>query len=247
MAYVAHAKSDGYTLLASSSAHTTTPSIYKSLSYNAAKDLIGIVPFGQLPNVMVVAPGRFKTLSDFVAFGKANPEKLTYGSAGVGAVAHLNAERFRLAAVSMPCTCHFEGRRRRLPKLSRDGSTFISRRSRPRFHSSKWAGAGVGGQHPEALALAAEHPHDRRIGLCRIRNIHSGAGYVALPGYRRTLSLRLYDETRKALNVPAVKNGLEKLGVEPMPLTSAEFDNYLKMEIRTVAALVKKIGIGQLD
>jgi tripartite-type tricarboxylate transporter receptor subunit TctC len=98
MAAVAKADPDGYTLLASSSAHTITPSIYAHLPYDATKDFAGVIPFGNLPNALVANPVKYGTIRDLVAAAKVRPGAVTYGSGGVGAVAHLNAERFRLAA-----------------------------------------------------------------------------------------------------------------------------------------------------
>ena len=98
MAAVAKAEPDGYTLLVNSSVHTITPSTYTKLPYDTIRDFAAIIPLAQYPNVLVVPPSRFKTVQDLVAVGKAKPGSITYGSGGVGAATHLNAERFRLSA-----------------------------------------------------------------------------------------------------------------------------------------------------
>jgi tripartite-type tricarboxylate transporter receptor subunit TctC len=98
MAAVAKADPDGYTLLVNSSVHTITPSTYSKLPYDTVRDFAGIIPLAQFPNVLVVPPSRFKTIQELVAAGKAKPGSLTYGSGGVGAATHLNAERLRLSA-----------------------------------------------------------------------------------------------------------------------------------------------------
>src|SRR5215813_15089483 len=95
MAAVAKAEPDGYTLLVNSSVHTITPSTYAHLPYDTVRDLVGIIPLGQFPNVLVVPLGGFKTVRELVAAGKAKPGSLTFGSGGIGAATHLNAERFR--------------------------------------------------------------------------------------------------------------------------------------------------------
>src|SRR5262245_8288370 len=56
MAYVAKADPDGYTVLVHSSSYTVTPSTYANLSYDTQRDLTGVVPLGQLPNVLVISP-----------------------------------------------------------------------------------------------------------------------------------------------------------------------------------------------
>jgi tripartite-type tricarboxylate transporter receptor subunit TctC len=243
MAYVAHAKPDGYTLLASSSAHTTTPAVYKSLPYNASTDLIGIIPFGQLPNVMVVAPGKYKELKDLVAYGKANPKTLTYGSAGIGAVAHLNAERFRLAAGFDALHVPFRGAPAALAEVIA---------GRVDFYFSPLAAALPLIQSGQVQALAVSTtkrspslpniPTTIELGYADSEFTFWG-GLCGPSGLPKDIVATLYQQTRKALDVPAVKNGLEKLGVEPMPLTPDEFDAYLKAEINTIAKLVRIIGI----
>ena len=98
MAAVAKADADGYTLLINSSVHTITPSTYSNLRYDTVRDFAGIAPLAQFPNVLAVPPSRYKTVQEMVAAGKAKPGSITYGSGGVGAATHLNAERFRLSA-----------------------------------------------------------------------------------------------------------------------------------------------------
>lgn len=247
MSYVAHAEPDGYTLLASSSAHTIAPAIYKSLSYDAAHDLVGIAPIGQLPNVLVVRPGRFKTLSELVAYGKANPGKLTYGSAGVGAVAHLNAERFDLAAGIDAMHVPFRGAPAALTEVIA---------GRVDFYFSPLTAALQLIKSGQAQAMAVSTLR-RSPSLPDVpTTVESGypdseytfwGGLCGPAGLPTAIITRLYDETRKALAVPKVKESLEKQGVEPMLLTSAQFDAFLKSEIATVANLVNKIGMIRMD
>src|ERR1700754_1285349 len=96
---VAKADPDGYTLLATSSAHTITPAIYPNLPYDTARDLAGVGSLGLSPLVMIMAPSKgFKTVQDFVAAAKAKPGTINFASAGVGSATHLGAERFVASA-----------------------------------------------------------------------------------------------------------------------------------------------------
>src|SRR5262245_52621366 len=98
-AAVAKADPDGYTLLATSTAHTITPAVYASLSYDAAADFAAVVAFGSVANVLVVSPAKgFKTLGDMVAAAKARPGTFNYASVGIGSASHLSVERLRLSA-----------------------------------------------------------------------------------------------------------------------------------------------------
>ena len=98
-AFVAKSDPDGYTILASGSAHTIAPSLYSKLNYHPARDFVAVVPLGISPNVLVVSPARrFKTVGDLVAAGKAKARALSFSSVGVGTATHLSAERFRFSA-----------------------------------------------------------------------------------------------------------------------------------------------------
>lgn len=96
---VARGTPDGYIIgLASTSGLSINPSLYGTkLSYNPAKDLVPIVQISMVPNVLVVNPDKIKARSvpDLIAYLKANPNKVSFGSAGAGTSQHLAAELFQ--------------------------------------------------------------------------------------------------------------------------------------------------------
>ena len=96
---VAKADPDGYTLLATSNAHTIAPFLYGNLSYDVAQDFAAVTPFASLPAVLIISPQTgIKTLKDLVAAAKAKPGSFNYASVGIGSGTHLSVEKFRLAA-----------------------------------------------------------------------------------------------------------------------------------------------------
>lgn len=80
--FVAKSKPDGYTLyMATNTSHSANPSLYKRLSYDPIKDFTPITLTGELPFVLTVANALpVKTLKDFIAYAKAHPDKLSYGT-----------------------------------------------------------------------------------------------------------------------------------------------------------------------
>src|SRR2546421_9844966 len=102
IAAAATAKSapDGYTLvLCNVGSHGVGPALYKSLGYDALKDVTYIGLIGVTPNVMAVHPSvPATTVAEFIAYAKANPGKLSYGSSGVGTSTHLGVELFKSMA-----------------------------------------------------------------------------------------------------------------------------------------------------
>jgi tripartite-type tricarboxylate transporter receptor subunit TctC len=93
---VAKSPADGYTLFMATVAHTMAPGLYKSLPYDFTKDLDPIAMVAYTPNVLLVNPSiPVKTVAELVAYIKAHPHAVSYGSAGVGSTEHLSGEMFR--------------------------------------------------------------------------------------------------------------------------------------------------------
>jgi len=95
--YVAHSDPDGYNFALMDPAFVINPTLQKSMPYDIFKDLVTISVVCSSPEVLVVAPELgIKTYAELVAYGKANPGKLNYASAGVGTTPHLAAEMWKL-------------------------------------------------------------------------------------------------------------------------------------------------------
>jgi len=98
--FVAKAAPDGYTLLMTSSAHTTIPSLTKEKSYDPIKDFIPVsLVAWSVGHVLAVHPNvPFNSVQELINFAKANPGKLRYGSGGKGSFTQFAAENFNLMA-----------------------------------------------------------------------------------------------------------------------------------------------------
>jgi tripartite-type tricarboxylate transporter receptor subunit TctC len=99
--YEAGARSagDGYTFVATDATYTMLPGLYGKLNWDQANDLVPVTISAQAPFVVIVGPdAKAKTLPDLIAYAKANPGKITYGSAGIGSVNHIVTELFKREA-----------------------------------------------------------------------------------------------------------------------------------------------------
>jgi tripartite-type tricarboxylate transporter receptor subunit TctC len=243
MAAVAKADPDGYTLLVNSSVHTITPSTYARLPYDTARDLIGIIPLGQFPNVLVVPLGGFRTIGDLVAAGKAKPGSLTFGSGGIGGATHLNAERFRLSAGFEAVHVPFKG----APDVLRE---ILGGRLDFYFSPLASAVSLLESNQIRALAVSSlkrsaavpDIPTTLEVGYPNSEYVF-WIGVFTPQGTPGDIVERLHNEIVKALNDPAIKDAMTKLAAEPMVLTPAEFDRFIRAEIESNAALVKAAGI----
>lgn len=102
-AYVAKAAPDGYTLLQATSSLAINPSLYKNLTFDPTKELTPVILVTDSPQLLVVnSSAPFNSVRELIAYARANPGKLSYGSSGNGATNHLAMELFKtLAKVSM--------------------------------------------------------------------------------------------------------------------------------------------------
>jgi tripartite-type tricarboxylate transporter receptor subunit TctC len=94
-----HAPADGYTLLLVGSPNAINATLYEKLSFNFLRDIAPVASFMRGALVMAVHPSvPAKTLPEFIAYAKANPGKLSYGSGGVGGITHITPELFKMMA-----------------------------------------------------------------------------------------------------------------------------------------------------
>lgn len=243
MGTVARAEPDGYTLLINSSVHTITPITYPNTKYNALEDLVPIIPLASFPNLLVTPVERFKTIQELVAFGKANPGKLTYGSGGVGAATHLNAELLALSAGFTAVHVPFRGAPDALREIVGN---------RIDFYFSPLASALPVVKAGEVRGLAVSSLK-RSPSLPDVpTTLESGypnsdylfwLGVFAPKGTPQPILDRLYVEIRKAYDDPNVKLVLGNQAADPMLLDPKAFDKYLRDELKVNARIIEAAGI----
>lgn len=243
-AMVAKADPDGYTILVNSSAHTITPSIYPNLSYDVMRDFATVAAIGNVPNVLIIAPSKgLKTVQEFVAAAKAKPGSFNFGSVGIGSAVHLSAERFRLSAGYEAVHIPFKGGAEALTEV-------IAGRVDYYFCPIVTALPHI--RDGRLLGLAVSSP--TRASTMSDVTTTLEAGYpdsdytfwigVFVPSQTPAeVVAKLHRELQKALQAPAVQDKLAALGVEPMPLTTAEFDAQVKQEVARDATFAKAAGL----
>jgi tripartite-type tricarboxylate transporter receptor subunit TctC len=95
----AKAAPDGYTLFLATTAHTVAPGMYRNLSYDFMRDFDPITVVAEVPNVLIVNPSLpVKTSAELIAYAKAHPGAVNFGSAGPGSMEHLSGELYRSMA-----------------------------------------------------------------------------------------------------------------------------------------------------
>jgi tripartite-type tricarboxylate transporter receptor subunit TctC len=98
-----NAPADGYTLLMASAAQFTNATLYKNLSFDFIRDTVPVASVARGPFIIVVNPSfPAKTTAALIAYAKANPGKVTFGSSGTGTLSHVSGELFKsMAGIDM--------------------------------------------------------------------------------------------------------------------------------------------------
>jgi tripartite-type tricarboxylate transporter receptor subunit TctC len=243
-AMVARAEPDGYTMLVHSSAHTITPALYPKLNYDIVRDFVTVGAIGSVPNVMIIAPQRgFKTVQDYVVAAKAKPDMSTYASLGVGSAVQMSAERFRLSAGYESVHVPFKGGSEALTEIIAGRVDYYFcpiATALPHIKDGRLVGLAV--SSPKRAAALADIPTTLESG-------YPDSDYTFWMGIFMPAKtppevvVKMHEELMKALQAPSVKERLMMLGMEPMPLTAAQFDAQVKSEIATYAVFAKKAGL----
>lgn len=241
-AMVAKADPDGYTILINASAHSAAPAAYPNAPYDPARDFSAVIPFGTIPNVTVISPAKgIKTIQELVAAAKSR--SLTFASAGVGSATHWAAERLRVSAGFEAIHVPFRGGPEALTEVTAGRVDFTCMGM-----SAALGFIRDGKLIPLAVSSAKRSsalpdvPTTLEAGLAD-SDYNYWMGMFVPAKTPRAIIDRLHQETEKALRSPNVVEKFKPQGIEPMPLTSAEFDALIRKEIATNIALVKAAGL----
>ena len=243
-AQVAKAPADGFTFLVHSSGHVVNPALYPKLPYDTLKDLTGVTPLASLPNVLVVAPSAgIKDVADLVARAKAAPGALNYASAGNGSATHMNAEKFRVAAGITAQHIPFRGTPEAITET-------IAGRTNWFFAPLVSALPLIKDNRLQALAVGTttRSPVLPNVPSLVEAGLPNAAytfwvGLFAPAKTPQAIVDRMHAEVAKVLAQPDVKDRLDKLGANAMPMEQKAFEKYLDDETAAAAALVKAAGI----
>jgi len=246
IAAVAAAKAppDGYTVLYNTSSITLSPALYKNLAYDVQRDLAPVALTAVVPLALVVNPGvPVNNVREFIAYAKANPGKLSYGSAGNGNVTHLAA--FQLVR-------HHDIDATHVP-----------------YRGSAPADVDlVAGQiqfMTDTINSVMPFVKDKRLKLLAVTTSQRMSLFpdvptlseTVMPGFEagawqgimvpvntpKAVVQRLNAEINKALQSAEVKERLALQGAEPLGSTSEEYGAYVKKELARWAAVVKATGV----
>ena len=241
---VAKAPPDGYTiLLGALSTHAVNPSLYAKMPYDAVKDFAPITLIAVTPNVLVVnASSPVQNVKEFIAYTKANPGKLSFGSGSNGSAGHLAGELYKVETGTDSVHIPYKGGAPATQALLAGDTQFM-------FDNLANAMAQVKGGKLRALAvttakrssLAPDLPTMAEAGLPGF-DISTWYGLFAPAGTPAPIIAKWNAEVTKILNAPDIRARFVADGAEPSPNTPEQFAQFIAAELTKYARLVKVSG-----
>ncbi|AUL48208.1 ABC transporter substrate-binding protein [Bordetella trematum] len=243
---VARAAPDGYTLVASSqSSHLANPLMQRNLGYDPIKDFSSISQLSRSLNVLSVHPDvPVKTLDEFVAYLKANPDQLHYASGGVGSMGQLNVELLKhtlgVQAVHVP----YRGGGQLLNGLLSNQAQFSLDNLAPflpHIQTGKLRALAVAA--PERLPYLPDVPTFEELGY-PVLNATSWVGLAAPAGTPPAVVQTLMQAVQTAAADEELRTTLEQSGsLPPEPMTPAQFTDMMAERLVLYKNLIDSAGI----
>jgi tripartite-type tricarboxylate transporter receptor subunit TctC len=234
---------DGYTLIIDSVGPiAVNPTLYKGLGYNPLTDLAPIVQIADVPNVLVVPPSLgVKNFDEFVAYAKANPGKLNYGSTGIGTSSHLSgymlSKRVGIEATHVPY------------KGADALNDLLAGRLQFMFATIPSVIAQIQGGRLVPIAMSSAKrsrslPEVPTVIECGLPGFEAGSwfGFFAPKGTPEPVIAQLNRAVNEILALPSIEKQMIAQGADPVGGTPAEFGQFVQREYEKWKLVVRESG-----
>ena len=244
---IAKAAPDGLTIgIAATATHAVNPWLYARMPYDAGKDFAGITQMVRVPNVLVMNAAKAEqlkihTVADLIAYAKANPAKLNYGSGGNGSAGHLAGEMFKQRAGIYALHIPYRGANpAQLALLAGEVDFNIDNlaAAAPNIRAGKL----------KALAVTSLDASTSLPGVPPLSATFKGFsidtwwGLVAPAATPKPIIDKLNKAFVAALNAPETKTRFAALLAEPVATTPQQFDSFMASERAKYQQVVKASG-----
>jgi tripartite-type tricarboxylate transporter receptor subunit TctC len=246
--FVARSTPDGSTLLLTISSHASNAAVYNKLPYDTEKDFASVAMVGATPSLIAVNPSvPAKTVQELLALARAEPGKLSYGTAGHGSPPHLAGELWLAQAkVKMTHVPYKGGAPAMTDAMAGHIPMLIG--GLPTIA----ANAKAGKLRPIAVTTARRSnvmPDVPTLAESGFPGVDAGIWYALFTASKVPAATveRINKAMNDALADPEFRAQLEKIGVDPMGGSVAQMDAMLKKEIGVWKALVEQTGMQRVD
>ncbi len=241
---VALAAPDGYTLLMGISTLTINPAIHKNMPFDVLRDFAPVSQVVSQPNLLVVHPSLpVKNTRELIAFARARPDQLNYGSAGVGSNPHLTMELFLYMANIRMAHVPYKGLAPAIidtlsGQLTVMMSTMLT--GIPYTRDGRLRALAVSGA--QRSRVLPELPTIAESALPGYDAVQ-WYGVLAPAGTPREIVMKLHDAITRSLREPAVRDRFQADGADIVGSTPEEFGSYIAGETAKWAKVIKAAGI----
>jgi tripartite-type tricarboxylate transporter receptor subunit TctC len=244
MGQAARAAADGYTVLFVSSSFVVNPSLYPKIPYDPYKDFAPVTVVGDAPNILLVNPTvPARTVRELIDYIKANPGKVSYGSAGTGTTPHLSGELFRLTLDLDIVHVPFGGAGPAIQSLA-GGHTPMAFTSLPPaiplIHDGKIRALAVSAS--KRVAPLPDVPTLAEAGLPDQETDTMQAVLVPAGTPRSVVDL-IYREIKAIVALPDVRERFAVLGLDAVANTPEQFATQIKVEIAKWGKVIRGANI----
>jgi tripartite-type tricarboxylate transporter receptor subunit TctC len=241
----AKADPNGYTFLVGAAHHTIAPSLYPKLDYDIEKDFIPVGVIAMPPQVISVNPGKVqaKTLAEFIAYAKANPNKVNYASAGAGTTHHLAGELFKILTKTELNHVPYRGAGPAMQDLVAGHVDVMFDglgTSANQIQSNTLRGLAVAA--PQRSSAIPDVPTSAEAGLQGFE-VSTWYAIFAPKGTPADVVEQLTAEIRKAFEAEPIKEAWKKNGSAIPSLWRAEFGKFVTSEVARWGKVVKDANI----
>lgn len=240
----AKSHSDGHTLVMISAGFATAPSLYAKLPYDTFRDFVVVAPLTAGPGLLVVNNGLpVRSVKELIAFARARPGQLNFGSAGNGVPSHLSMELFKLMTGTDLTHVPYKGMAPAINDVIA-GQIQVSLPTipggLPHAQAGRVRALGVSGTRRSPAA-----PDLPTIAEAGVPGYESTNWYgIAAPaGTPRATVSKLNEQIGRIMSLPEIRAKLLAIGMEPEARSEGEFAEYLKLEVLKWAKVIKATGL----
>ena len=244
MDYAAHQPPDGYSFVIGNLGPVAVNPLLSKVPYDVERDFVPVSLIATGPNVLVVNPKTpARTLGELIAYARANPGKLNFGSGGPGSVAHLSGEMLKSLAHVDIVHVPYKGGILSVNDLIAGHVQMVFSDALPVMqHIRAGTLRALAITSPERSPLVPDVPTCVESGVPGLVAVNWWG--VLLPaGTPKAIADKFYADLVKVMHDPDVKEKFAQLGVEAVSSTTEQFAAYMRAETAKYAKLIKEANI----
>ena len=242
--FVAKSPPDGYTLLVTyEGSQAINQSLYEKLPFDSLRDFYPIATIAVTPFILIVGPRvEAKTLKEFISFARANPDKMSYGSAGNGSVNHLLGEMLKTAADIHLVHVPYKGASAAIADVI-GGHIDAAFASVPSVISSVQSNVvrALAVSSAKRIAIAPDIPTIAEAGFEKF-DVNPWWGILAPAGMSPSMASKINADVGEILKTPEMEEVLAKQGATPLISSPEAFRDLLAQDIEKWRVVVKASG-----